>query len=209
MDLPANVYTQSHLKKAGVRFSVNIVDTMCKKGFGLSYYAFVFLFISLVYCYSTDQLFMFASVRHFYVLIILVFLYILLYTYKVYKFFKIRKTLREDVNPIAVMAYAVVLLDIHPTNPDKIIRPKRCAIVYKECGALKPRFFTGAVKKIDYNFTKDKVTTVFIDRKHPAYYSVVEGRHYRIIGKKKKSGIKSAVEAFEMNGSNPARDNKL
>ena len=62
---------------------------------------------------------------------------------------------------------------------------------------------------IDYNFTKDNVTTVFIDRKHPAYYSVVEGRHYRFIGKKKKSGIKSAVEAFEMNGSNPARDNKL
>lgn len=62
---------------------------------------------------------------------------------------------------------------------------------------------------IDYNFTKDKVTTVFIDRKHPVYYSVVEGRHYRIIGKKKKSGIKFAVETFEMNGSNPAQDNKL
>ena len=35
-DLPDNVYYQSYLKKAGIRFHYNVVDSTVKKGFGLS-----------------------------------------------------------------------------------------------------------------------------------------------------------------------------
>lgn len=36
-NLPPNVYLQSYLQKAGIRFAVNIVDTVCRKGLGLSF----------------------------------------------------------------------------------------------------------------------------------------------------------------------------
>ena len=37
-DLPLESFNQSYLKKAGVNFKLNVVDTVLKKGFTLSFY---------------------------------------------------------------------------------------------------------------------------------------------------------------------------
>ena len=63
---------QSYLQKAGVRFNINVVDTMCKKGLGLSFYIFCLLFILLSVIYFTDNIWIFPDKGHFYFLLFLV-----------------------------------------------------------------------------------------------------------------------------------------
>ena len=137
---------QSYLQKAGVRFNINVVDTMCKKGFGLSFYIFCLLFILLSVIYFTDNICIFPDKGHFYFLSLLVALYLALYIIRVVRFRILRSKLREDNAPIVVEAYAIVLFDLSSHNCEKIVKPKKSAILYKECGSKKPRFFTGVVK---------------------------------------------------------------
>lgn len=164
---------QSYLQKAGVRFNINVVDTMCKKGLGLSFYIFCLLFILLSVIYFTDNICIFPDKGHFYFLSLLVALYLALYIIRVVRFRILRSKLREDNAPIVVEAYAIVLFDLSSQNCEKIVKPKKSAILYKECGSKKPRFFTGVVKnKIEHHYYKDQIARVFIDRKHPRFYSV-------------------------------------
>lgn len=185
-NLPPNVYLHSYLQKAGVRFNQNLVDTIAKKGFGYSFYVFLILFALLVTAYLTNSLYLFHSNTNFYILSTLVVAYLLLYIYRVVRFRLMRKKLREDNDPIVVEAYAIVLFDISPTNVDKIIKPKKSAVLYKESGSKNPRFFTGAVKSgIEHHYYKDQIARVFIDRRDPKYYSVDDDKFYKTVSEKK------------------------
>ena len=191
-NLPPNVYLQSYLQRAGVRFDVNVVDTIVKKGFGLSFYLFWILFAVLVYCYTSDNIAIFHE--HFYTLSILVAFYQLLYIYKVIRFNRIRKKLRMDSAPIIVEAYAIVLFDVKSVTSGKLIKPRSSAVLYKECGSLKPRFFTGAVKRgINHHYYKDQIARVFIDRKNASIYTVDDDKFYEMasgrINKNKRYAI--------------------
>ena len=46
-DLPLESFNQSYLKKAGVNFKLNVVDTVLKKGFTLSFYLSLILLVLL------------------------------------------------------------------------------------------------------------------------------------------------------------------
>ena len=179
-NLPPNVYLQSYLQRAGVRFDVNVVDTIVKKGFGLSFYLFWILFAVLVYCYSSGNIAIFHD--HFYTLSILVAFYQLLYIYRVIRFNRIRRKLRMDSAPIIVEAYAIVLFDVKSGPSGKLMKPRSSAVLYKECGSLKPRFFTGAVKRgIKHHYYKDQIARVFIDRKNAAIYTVDDDKFYEMV----------------------------
>ncbi|MCI5639084.1 MAG: hypothetical protein MR287_07690, partial [Succinivibrio sp.] len=47
-DLPLESLNQSYLKKAGVNFNLNVVDTVLKKGFTLSFYLSLVLLVLLL-----------------------------------------------------------------------------------------------------------------------------------------------------------------
>ncbi len=178
-DLPPNVYLHSYLKKAGVRFDLNLVDTVVNKGFGLSFYVFLLLLVVLTVCFATGNFSFFPNSLHFYILSVLVIVYLNIYIFRVYKFKHIRRKLRMDSSPIIVEAYAIVLLDISSISSDKTIKPKRSAVLYKESGSLSPRFFTGAIRRGGkQHYYKDQIARVFIDRKNPTLYSVDDDKFY-------------------------------
>ncbi|MGN1282020.1 MAG: hypothetical protein ACI4UM_09010 [Succinivibrio sp.] len=186
--LPPNVYLHSYLQKAGVRFSLNVVDTMCKKGFGISFYLLLILSVLLTLCYCTDNISLLKDKAHFMLLYGLVNLYLFLYIVRVLRYRHIRRHLREDDAPIIVESYAVVLLDLSQSNPEKTVKPKKYAVLYKECGSRKPRFFTGAVKNGTVEFNKEQIARVFIDRKNERYYTVDDDKFYKTVSEKLKKG---------------------
>lgn len=183
--LPPNVYLHSYLQKAGVRFSQNVVDTMCQKGFGLSFYLLLILSVLLSLCYCTDNVSLLKDEAHFLLVYALVVLYLFLYIIRVLRYRRIRRRLREDDAPIIVEAYAVVLFDLNPSKLDKLVKPKKSAVLYKECGSRKPRFFTGALRNglVD-TFNKEQIARVFIDRKNDRYYTVDDDKFYKTVSQK-------------------------
>ncbi len=184
-DLPPNVYLHSYLKKAGVRFDLNLVDTIVNKGFGLSFYVFLSLLVVLASCFSMGNLSIFHNQIQFYILSALVIVYLFLYIYRVYKFRCIRRRLRMDNSPIIVEAYAIVLFDVSNLNSDKTVKPRRSAVLYKESGSLSPRFFTGVIKRgVKQHYYKDQIARVFIDRKDPTMYSIDDDKFYMTASEK-------------------------
>lgn len=126
---------QSYLQKAGVRFNINVVDTMCKKGFGLSFYIFCLLSILLSVIYFTDNITIFPDKGHFYFLSLLVVLYLALYIIRVVRFRILRSKLREDNAPIVVEAYAIVLFDLSSQNSEKLLSLKNQQFYIKSVAA--------------------------------------------------------------------------
>ena len=53
-DLPLESFNQSYLKKAGVNFMLNVVDTVLKKGFTLSFYLSLILLVLLLVLKFSD-----------------------------------------------------------------------------------------------------------------------------------------------------------
>ena len=53
-DLPLESFNQSYLKKAGVNFKLNVVDTVLKKGFTLSFYLTLILLVLLLVLKFSD-----------------------------------------------------------------------------------------------------------------------------------------------------------
>ncbi|MGN0901778.1 MAG: hypothetical protein ACI4M9_00710 [Succinivibrio sp.] len=184
-ELPKDVYRQSYLYKAGVRFDVNIVDTVCKKGLGLSFYLLSLLLVVLIFIYATGNLSVFHDISNFYILSFLVVIYLVFYIVRLVSYHQIRKRLRQDNAPVVVESYAVVLLDVGSLSRDRIIsHPKKTAVIYKECGSLKPRFFLGPSQKADFTFRRDHLARVFLDRKDPKLYTIDDDKCYQTESKK-------------------------
>ena len=166
--LPANVYLRSYLRKCGVRFDTNIIDTVCNRGLGISFLISLAVTALLWLAHCSDWTF---PGNSFYVIFFLLCSYLGFYLSRLCWCLKKRKKLRSDRIPVVCEAYAVVLYD-----ENKFLhsgRRQRSAVLYKETGSLKPRFFSGAVRRgFCYDFRPDQVVRIFIDRENMRFYTV-------------------------------------
>ncbi len=172
-DLPEeNVYFQSYLHKAGVRFHYNRVDSTVRKGFSLSFYvvALIFIACTLLGPKSAD----FAGIAL--PLSVLSFVYLAVYAARYFYYCTLRRTLRKQ-QPVLAEAYAVVLLDRENSFLPALWRGMRLkrAVIYKESGTLKPRFFLGAAsRRASLSFLPGLTVQVFTDKRSEKLYSVEE-----------------------------------
>lgn len=225
-DLPLESLNQSYLKKAGVNFNLNVVDTVLKKGFTLSFYLCLLLLVLLLilkfsgsaigvtdaYSDGVDGaantntnsiLNHFLNPKQFWCMVSLLSIYLFLSLARQLKYFFIRKRLRQDLAPIAVEAYAIVKLDLKNNDLYKRITPKKQVVLYKECGSQKPRFFTGVVLslKTTPKVIKAQKALVFIDRKNPALYSIDDDKFYKTVGERE-----SKLKLINLKKLNPKLD---
>ena len=225
-DLPLESLNQSYLKKAGVNFNLNVVDTVLKKGFTLSFYLCLLLLVLLLilkfsgsaigvtdaYSDGVDGaantntnsiLNLFLNPKQFWCMVSLLSIYLFLSLARQLKYFFIRKRLRQDLAPIAVEAYAIVKLDLKNNDLYKRITPKKQVVLYKECGSQKPRFFTGVVLslKATPKVIKAQKALVFIDRKNPALYSIDDDKFYKTVGERE-----SKLKLINLKKLNPKLD---
>ena len=225
-DLPLESLNQSYLKKAGVNFNLNVVDTVLKKGFTLSFYLCLLLLVLLLilkfsgsaigvtdaYSDGVDGaantntnsiLNHFLNPKQFWCMVSLLSIYLFLSLARQLKYFFIRKRLRQDLAPIAVEAYAIVKLDLKNNDLYKRITPKKQVVLYKECGSQKPRFFTGVVLslKTTPKVIKAQKALVFIDRKNPALYSIDDDKFYKTVGERE-----SKLKLINIKKLNPKLD---
>ena len=225
-DLPLESLNQSYLKKAGVNFNLNVVDTVLKKGFTLSFYLCLLLLVLLLilkfsgsaigvtdaYSDGVDGaantntnsiLNHFLNPKQFWCMVSLLAIYLILSLARQLKYFFIRKRLRQDLAPIAVEAYAIVKLDLKNNDLYKRITPKKQVVLYKECGSQKPRFFTGVVLslKATPKVIKAQKALVFIDRKNPALYSIDDDKFYKTVGERE-----SKLKLINIKKLNPKLD---
>lgn len=171
--LPANVYLSSHLKGAGIRFDRNIVDSICVKGLGWSFLFVALLAALLWYLYLTGSEELFPG-AYFDILCFLSAFYLIYYVARLWWFSRLRRRLRADPHPIVCESYAIVIYD------DRLFpglsRTLKSAVLYKETGSLKPRFFAGpTMRGYRYEFRPEMIARVFPDRKNPKFYSVDDG----------------------------------
>ncbi|MDY6322163.1 MAG: hypothetical protein SPL30_04535 [Succinivibrio sp.] len=170
ISLPANVYLKSRLNEAGIRFDPNTVDTVCQKGLGTSFFLVGALLLLLWLLKLTGNTDLFPG-YYFSVLAALCVIYELFYAARLWYYLRLRRLLRTAPYPVACEAYAIVIFD-----GGRCARPvsaMRSAIIYKETGSLKPRFFAGALKRgYRYEFRQDQLARVFMDRTNPKIYSV-------------------------------------
>ena len=182
-NLPPNVYLQSYLRKAGIRFAVNTVDTICRRGLGISFYivfaGFVFIWILKI----SGQL---SSLPHdrFIILISVTSVYLLYYLLRLAYYNRKAKILKNDRTPIAAEAYAIVILDelksIFPWS-----KMRKSAVLYKETGSMQPRFFTGPIRYgLRQHYHKNQIAKVFIDRKNPQIYTIDDIHAHQTVSKK-------------------------
>ena len=225
-DLPLESLNQSYLKKAGVNFNLNVVDTVLKKGFTLSFYLCLLLLVLLLilkfsgsaigvtdaYSDGVDGaantntnsiLNHFLNPKQFWCMVSLLSIYLFLSLARQLKYFFIRKRLRQDLAPIAVEAYAIVKLDLKNNDLYKRITPKKQVVLYKECGSQKPRFFTGVVLslKTTPRVIKAQKALVFIDRKNPALYSIDDDKFFKTVGERE-----SKLKLINLKKLNPKLD---
>ena len=225
-DLPLESLNQSYLKKAGVNFNLNVVDTVLKKGFTLSFYLCLLLLVLLLILKFTGSeicvtdaytdgvegtantntnsiLNHFLNPKQFWCMVSLLSIYLFLSLARQLKYFFIRKRLRQDLAPIAVEAYAIVKLDLKNNDLYKRITPKKQVVLYKECGSQKPRFFTGVVLslKATPKVIKAQKALVFIDRKNPALYSIDDDKFYKTVGERE-----SKLKLINIKKLNPKLD---
>ena len=225
-DLPLESLNQSYLKKVGVNFNLNVVDTVLKKGFTLSFYLCLLLLVLLLilkfsgsaigvtdaYSDGVDGaantntnsiLNHFLNPKQFWCMVSLLSIYLFLSLARQLKYFFIRKRLRQDLAPIAVEAYAIVKLDLKNNDLYKRITPKKQVVLYKECGSQKPRFFTGVVLslKATPKVIKAQKALVFIDRKNPALYSIDDDKFYKTVGERE-----SKLKLINIKKLNPKLD---
>ncbi|MCR5536697.1 MAG: hypothetical protein K6F05_04700 [Succinivibrio sp.] len=170
--LPPNVYLQSYLQKAGVRFTPNLVDTVCRRGLSYSFYA-VLLLLCLLCLGRYLEVEIVMRSQYFYLAGCLCLAYLIVYGGRYFYYLHLRDRLRkEDEAPLTVEAYAVVLMDVnHYTG--RLMKPRRSTILFKETGSQRPRFFTAEIKSgIRQHYYKDQIGRVYIDRKRPHLYTL-------------------------------------
>lgn len=189
-ELPDNSYYQSYLYKAGIRFDVNVIDSICKKGISWSFIAVFLVLIAISFC--AGNLGFSQSIKL--VVTIICLAYIAFYLLRLMLCLNIRARLRRDNNPIVVEAYATVILDMQKPLLPSIGKGRKAAVLYKECGTLKPRFFTSAVKPCcGLGFYPEQMARVFINRKRPSIYTIDDATALSTVSKKSRSFVRGKV----------------
>ena len=177
-NLPPNVYLQSYLRKAGIRFAVNTVDTICRRGLGISFYIVFAVFVFIWILKISGQL---SSLPHdrFIILISVTSVYLLYYLLRLAYYNRKAKILKNDRTPIAAEAYAIVK-SIFPWS-----KMRKSAVLYKETGSMQPRFFTGPIRYgLRQHYHKNQIAKVFIDRKNPQIYTIDDIHAHQTVSKK-------------------------
>ncbi len=201
--LPPNVYLQSYLHKAGVRFDPNLVDTVCRHGLSYSFYAVCLLLILLCTARWMEADFAMQS-QYFQLAVVLCVVYLGICLVRIQYYRHLRHKLRkEDEAPLTVEAYAVVLMDLsrYSSRPQ---RPRRSTILFKETGSAKPRFFTSEIKNgIRQHYYKDQIGRVYIDRRHPHLYTLDYESAFQTV-----SGRRKLFRIYELNSAHPVVDER-
>ena len=202
--LPPNVFLQSYLNKAGVRFDPNLVDTVCSHGLSYTFYAVCLLLGLLCMARYLEADFAMQS-QYFSLAVSLCLVYLLFSLGRLQYYLHLRRKLRKEAEaPLTVEAYAVVLMDLnHFTG--KPMRPRRSTILFKETGSQKPRFFTAAIKSgIRQHYYKDQIGRVYVDRRRPQLYTLdCESAFQTVSARRKRFSI------YELNqASRPVIDEK-
>ncbi len=183
--LPAYTYYQSYLEQAGVRLNLNVVDTYCKKGFSLSFIIVLLLFCALLILDSHST---FEDNQRFdnlhLIISLMCLIYLIIYSLRYVYFLIIRFNLRKKRKPLILEAYAIVILDVsYKFNKYN----KKCAIIYKECGTVKPRFFTGPVKNGNIkNFIPEQVVLLYMHYTNKKLFSIDEEHANQTVSEKRK-----------------------
>ncbi|HIV14314.1 MAG TPA: hypothetical protein IAB18_00145 [Candidatus Avisuccinivibrio pullicola] len=171
-----DVYSELYLRKSGVHFDFNVVDTTVRRGLGLCFYAVLGLLAIVTFALVKEDLLQGRVLVYARILQGLTVIYCALVLIKYLYYVRVRSRLRRDPLPIMAEAYALVELDARVAVfsrylPSFLLRTKK-AVVFKECGTQKPRFFLSAatVKLPDLN--DGQLVRVFIDRRQPRIYSV-------------------------------------
>lgn len=173
--LPPNVYLQTDLEQSGIGFDVNVVDTVIERGMSMSFYTVVLLFLVLLFALLTGQRELFPG-NYLYLLLSLCGAYVIVYAGRLWYFSAVKRRILNDP-PIAVEAYGTVLLDKGPFG--RSVTPRRSAVLFRESGTLKPRYFTGVVQLgTEAEFRSGQLAQVFIDRRRPMLYSVDDGHGF-------------------------------
>lgn len=206
-------YTQSYLLKAGVRFDFNVVDTICNRKLGFSFYLILFIALLLFGLppgmpgNPVDMTNSIEGTTHGIASstrLLLISIFVALVSYAIYYFLRycyylrLRAKLRTDQAPIVVEAYAVVCLDLKVKFTDylgmlfsRMIGKGdhyfcKYAVIYKEIGTENPRFFlTAAVSARKLCFIPEHVGRVFIHRKKSHLYTVDDRSAYQTVSKKR------------------------
>lgn len=187
--LPPYVYYQSYLEKAGVRLNLNVVDTYCKKGFSFSFILVFILFCFLQFARFDGSLsdaprFMI----YYHVLNTLCLVYLFIYIIRYIYFLFQRQSLKKKRSPLALEAYAIVILDGNGNRFKKSKYFCRSAIVYKECGTLKPRFFTGQIKNgFVKNFVPEQMALLYMHYKNKKIFTIDEEHAAQTVSAKRQA----------------------
>lgn len=183
--LPAYTYYQSYLEQAGVRLNLNMVDTYCKKGF-----SFTFIIVLLLFCVlliTSSHEFVANSERYasyHLILSLICLIYLIVYSLRYIYFLSIRFNLKKKRKPIVLEAYAIVILDV---SYKAIKYNKKCAIIYKECGTVKPRFFTGPVRNGSIkNFIPEQVVLLYMHYSNKKLFTIDDEHANQTVSKKQK-----------------------
>lgn len=198
----SQVYQQSELLQAGIRFEFNVVDTICKRKLGLSW-SLALLLLVLLLCAGLDMLpggmgFTIdgGALTSVYLLTILLLVsYVVWYALRLAYFLRIRQILRKDQAPIAVEAYAVVCLDVKRGLLPHLMgnlwykmfkNHFKYAVVYKEIGTRQPRFFlSAAVSSRRINYVPEQIGRVFLHRKNQRLYTLDDSSAYQTVSAKR------------------------
>lgn len=193
-DIGGNTYELTYLKKAGIRFDLNMVDSIYQKGLGFNFFLLSFLCVLLIFIKDSSFVkAIFDNSSYYLIFIFSLFIYLCIQLFKYLYFYYLRKRLRNDINPIIVEAYAIVI--VSKIKDKKLsLNKEKAVVLYKECGTEKPRFFTSAIKPFcDIDFNYEQVARVFIDRNNMKNYSIDDETDLATISKKKKGFFKEAV----------------
>lgn len=221
------VYQQSTLLQAGIRFDFNIVDTVCRRRLGLTWSIALLVEVLLV-CAGLDMLPGGIGITldgglgtNLYLgAIVFLMLYLVWYALRLAYYLRLRQYLRKDQAPIAVEAYAVVCLDVKRKPVDNWCCAfwgnfwpfsQKYAVVYKEVGSNQPRFFlSAAVSCRRINYVPEQIGRVFIHRKQAKLYTLDDTSAYQTVSAKRffaKRLVTSAQisqNATTDNSTNPA-----
>ena len=174
--LPPHTYRAAELERLGISVPLNVVDTVCRRGLSHAFIGCLLLFL-LLQVMPRDllpgpQLTLAAEVLRW-----LLAAYLVCYGGRYVCYMGLRLSLRTGSVPLAVESHAVVVL-----GPRRPFRRLRSAVVYRECGAAQPRFFTGPVHAgMVEDFARGRMAVVFRHYRNDRLYTVDDENAYQTI----------------------------
>lgn len=174
--LPQNCYTREYLEQSGIHCEYSILDTAYVNGPSRFFYMWCVLLLVPLVLMGIDHCWLHINSRFMnYLLGLLSAVSLLVSLCLLIKHFillKIRANVRRNM-PIAVEPVAIMLL---PSRNDLLDRVNfsysKTAVVYKECGTRKPRFYLGAVRTGMINTLPSKTALLYRHHSLARYFSV-------------------------------------